>query len=638
MNLQIIDSISRMGKFLTDLEKVDEVFLDAETSSTDTITCKVYLIQVMVGDVIYVFDCLKFKEIDYLVSLLSNKLVVGHNIKFDLKVLYFKTKILLPNVFDTMLAEIILYQGIGLKYVSLSELVRRYIGTALDKSVRESFYAGGLLESITQQQYIYAAEDVLYLRKIKERQVEKLFDEKMLDTLNLEMTLVPVVASMEIEGVLLNETEWSRLMVLSKQTAKDIAEELKEIFIKRLDKARWATLYDASEYLGIVPRIKKDRELLKTITIPEYYDSFFRQNLNIASSTQLVTLLNLVGYPELESTGEKIIKDYVGKDSDKIFEKILEFREQYKKGTSFGQGFLDDIHPVTGRIHSDFNQLGTATGRFSSGNPNLQQIVAGSDYRKCFIAPKGYKMIISDYSQQELKLAGAASKEPEIINAYKQGIDLHALTASALFEKELSEITDKERSIAKGFNFAVLYGSTEYGLAYNFGFPVEYTKTLLDNFYKKYRTLKVFKTAFENAVLSLKYSRTLHGRKRYFENKQFFRDSKEAYKAERQIKREGFNHLIQGTAADVTKIAMIDIFNNNPFGEGLKIIMTIHDEIVCIANEECVIGARDFIVKCMNDALQRFLGEIPSEVDCCIEDYWFKSKKKGEVTIEQTES
>jgi DNA polymerase I len=637
MKLEIINDISKIGNFLNALKETDEIFLDTETSTTDTITCKLYLVQILVGDTIYIFDCIKFKDVEYLVSLISPKVIVGHNVKYDIKVLYHKSKILLHNVYDTMLAEVILHQGVGLKYISLAELVKRYLGKERDKSIRESFYSGGILDSITQQQIIYAAEDVIDLPAIKEEQIKKIKREKMQKTLKLELELVPVVAAMEIEGVLLNQQKWTELMELSKEKAKELADELRDVFIKRIDKTHWTNLYDASVALGIVPTKKSEKELIKTVTNPEFFDGFFRQRINIASPSQLIKLLHSIGYTSLESTGEKIIQDYRGKDPDHIFEYILEFREQYKRGTSFGQGFLDDIHPVTGKIHSDFNQLGTATGRFSSGNPNLQQIVSGSDYRKCFIAPSGYKMIICDYSQQELKLAGAASKEPEIINAYKNKTDLHSLTASALFEKDISEITEKERSIAKGFNFAILYGSTEYGLAYNFNLPVEYTKTLLQNFYKKYKTLKAFKTLFENAVLELKYSRTLYGRKRYFEKQEWYRDAKHVEQYENRIKREGFNHLIQGTAADVTKLAMIRIFNDNPYGDDLKIIMTIHDEIVCIAKEDCVIGAKDFVVKCMNDALQMFLGEIPSEVDWCIDEFWFKTKKKVEVTIEQTE-
>jgi DNA polymerase I len=635
LNLKIIENISQTSEFLKDLETAKEIYIDTETSSTDTITCKLYLVQIMVNDSVYVFNCLKFNQLDYIISLIASKIVVGHNIKFDIAVLYNKTKILLANVFDTMLAEIMLHQGIGIKYVSLYDVVEHYTGHKLDKSIRESFYSNGLLTEITQNQYIYAAEDVIYLKQVKDGQVAKITEAKMLKPMQLEMELIPVVAMMENEGVLLNQPDWTKLMIKAKETSKSIAEELKQIFIRRFDRSRWSNLYVASKELGIAPTALYKIKLLESITNPEDYTTFFEQNINISSSVQLNKLLNIVGYPELKTTAEKVITDYRGKDKDQIFEKIIEFREQFKKGSSFGQSFLDAVHPVTGRIHADFNQLGTATGRFSSGNPNLQQIVKGSDYRKCFIAPPGWKMIICDYSQQELKLAGAASKEPEIIHAYKERLDLHSLTASALFEKDISEISEKERSIAKGFNFAVLYGSSEYGLAYNFGLPVEYMKKLLDNFYKKYTVLRDFKIQFEDAVFARKYSRTLLGRIRYFEDTKLFPDANAAYSYERKVRREGFNHLIQGTAADVTKMAMCDIFYKNPFGENLHIIMTIHDEIVCIVKEDCANTAKDFIVGCMNNALQQFLGDIPSEVDWSIEDYWYKTPKKGDKPIEQ---
>jgi len=625
LNLKVITHQNQLGQFLSDLATVDTVYIDTETSSVDTFTCKLYLLQVLVGDVVYVFDCLQFNQIEYIVSLLASKTCVGHNIKFDIRVLYSKTHVLLAKVFDTMLGEVMLHQGIGIKYVSLYEVVKKYTGQTLNKEVRETFYNQGELTTITQEQIIYSAEDILYLPKVMEGEVAEITRQNMLKPMKLEMELCPVVAMMEQEGVHLNVEEWTRLMIQSKQNSQKVAEELRNIFVRKIDWSEFTSLLAVCNAVGIVVRTKKDKDMLSSITQEPFYENYLRENINIASTTQLLRLVRMSGYPELDSTAEKVITDYVGKDPDQIFEKIIEFREQFKRGTSFGQGFLDDVNPLTGKIHSTFHQLGTATGRFSSGNPNLQQIVAGSDYRKCFMAPPGWKMIIADYSQQELRLAGAASKEPEIINAYKNGIDLHTLTASALFEKELEEVDKRERSIAKGFNFAVLYGSSEYGLAHNFGFPVDYTKQLLDNFYNKYKTLKAFKNQFEGAVLKKKYSRTLYGRIRYFEDKSFFPSQADAYRYMNGIMREGFNHLIQGTAADATKLAMCNIFYGNPFGENLKIIMTIHDELVCIAKEDYALAARDYVVKCMNDSLQPFLGEIPSEVDSNIQDYWYKS-------------
>jgi len=617
----IITNIHEMGPLLGDLSISDIVGFDVETSGLDWITCKLYTIQLYLNDNTYVVDCLKFGPIKYLMELLSAKKLVGHNIKYDTKVMLAKTGVLVPDVYDTMLAEVLCYQGIGKKFYSLQELVDKYCGVTLDKEVRKSFYELGDLTELTQEQLMYAAHDVQYLHVIRDQQIIMLESQKQMRVLDLEMRLVPVVAEMENTGILLNIERWRELMGTALQEAQSTSELLKNLIFDRINYSAYATMFDLYTALSIPVKTKRDKEALQKLPCSFNYVAQLRRDLNLSSPKQLQSVFKVLGI-NLESTGEKILKEYQGEDE--LIKYLLLYREYNKKASSFGESFLEKVHQVTGRIHSEFNQLMADTGRFSSSNPNMQQIVRDSDYRHCFIASPGYVMVTCDYSQQELRLAGAITGEEKFIEAYLNNIDMHTLTASVIYDVPLDEVTREQRQIAKGYNFAVLYGSTEYGLAYNFQMPIEHARDLLDKFYKGYPRLAEFKNLMEDGIQARKYSSTPLGRKRFFEDKKFFSDSWKMNNYFNSMRRQGFNHLIQGAGADITKLALVKIHEENPFGDGLRIIMPVHDEIVCEVSADIAEKGRDFIVKCMCDVFQPFLGRIPAEASSSIELTWSK--------------
>jgi DNA polymerase-1 len=302
----------------------------------------------------------------------------------------------------------------------------------------------------------------------------------------------------------------------------------------------------------------------------------------------------------------------------------LDYREQIKRYTTYGSSFLKDVHPVSKRIHTNFNQVGTATGRFSSNGPNLQNIPSLAEYRACFIADPDHYILSADYSQAELRLAGAITGEPEIITAYQQEIDIHTKTGSMLFKKELDNVSSNERDIGKSFNFARQYGSTPYGIHYNFGLPLEFAFELEERYKRAMPILDAVKTKIEDEVISRGYSITLLGRKRYFDIFKAYKssNSKKAYLDLLKTRREGFNHVIQGSSADILKLAMVSIFYNNPFGDKLKLILTVHDELECLIHKSIKDVAENFVKKCMEEEEQKFLGEIPAKVDARIGECW----------------
>jgi DNA polymerase-1 len=304
---------------------------------------------------------------------------------------------------------------------------------------------------------------------------------------------------------------------------------------------------------------------------------------------------------------------------------LLAYRDADKKISTYGENLFKNINQNTGRLHAEFNQLGTHTGRFSSSNPNMQNIPRENRYRNAYVARPGHKIITADYSQEELRLLAAVSRELEMINAFIDGIDLHKKTASILFSTDVDLINKEQRSTGKTLNFAVVYGSSEYGLYKNFGIPLKMGKNYLEKFFSGYPRLNAFKEKAGDIILSLGYSITPLGRKRFFKKKILYKDYYEKVREESAIKRAGVNHIIQGGSADIIKLAMVDIDYNKPYSDDeLRILLQVHDELVFEVREDLVDSAVDFIRDCMVNNEQKFLGNIPAVVDIYVGDCWNK--------------
>jgi len=303
---------------------------------------------------------------------------------------------------------------------------------------------------------------------------------------------------------------------------------------------------------------------------------------------------------------------------------LLKIREQEKLASTYGENFFDNISPITSRIHTEFLNNGAATGRFSSNSPNLQNIPRNSAYRNCFIAEKGWSIITCDYGQAEFRLAGAVSGEDKIIEAYLAGKDMHAATAALVYNKDIHDVTKKERNFGKTINFAVLYGTTAYGLQYNLNIPLAEAQRIVDAFYTGYPKYAKFKEFVENKIMELGYSVTPMGRRRYMSEKPMFMQSWEYNKWIARQKRELVNHIIQGGSADSVKLSLYNIYNENPFGDKLRILLQEHDEIVSEAHDSIAKDAEQFIVDTMKKSFQPFLGNIPCEVSHELLPYWTK--------------
>lgn len=621
-----INDYHQLGEFQKALSAADLICLDVETTGLNPFKDDLVLLQVNLNGAIFVFDCtlLENKYITYIIQLIkdSKKTVIGHNIKFDVKFLKQKTGEMLENVYDTYMAEIIIYNGVGDRYPSLKDLVYKYCSAELDKDERQNFIGN---KEVTTQKLIYSALDVKYLYDIFYAQQNLIDERKLRNVINLEMRTLPAVVSMELTGITIDTTKWLELSKLAFENSERLSNEIRDDIFSRIDFSQFANMYEAYKALGMRKIVSKKKvEQMEQVTSPEFFVESLRNEFQTTSPNQLKAGLKLIGL-DLNSTMEEFVNELYEKTEDDILRKIIEYRGELKKYTTSGEEFLTSIESSTGRIHSEFNQMGARSGRFSSANPNLQNIIADKKYRSCFIAGAGKMIVGGDFSQEEYRLAGAVSGEQAIIDAYKSGIDMHTKTASIVNQIPVEQVTKDIRQHAKTINFSILYGTTEFGMARKQKFSIDEARKIINLFYSGYPTLYAFQDAVKKKILEIGYSSTLLGRKRFFENKTFFSGNdawKQKQKQDSSIQREGFNHIIQGTGGDVIKEALSRLYFENPFGDKFHLLLTVHDEIECEVDEDIKEQAQEFLVYIMTSTLQKYLGEIPAVVESYISNCW----------------
>ncbi len=627
----LIDKVAQLETegFIKALNDTKDIAYDVETWGLDWFTHPIRLAQYELNGKIFILNLdTPSGELFQIVTKLvrdSGKTIISHNVKFELKFTLQNTGILLQNVYDTQLAESVLFAGLpGSMYTTLNILTQHYCLVTLDKTITKLFTTE---EVITEEMLWYSAMDVQYLKDIKKLQIGEATNKGLLHILDLEMALLPVVAKMEYDGVKLDIDTWMIYYEENIKRASELASSIKERIFDKTSDFVLKQCKDGVEALSaykvpIQPATKKRRKYLGELTDKKFILEELKSLWKITSHPQIKRALNLYGY-SLDSTGKLAVQKYI---SEQIIKDLLEYRECAKRASSFGKAWEDFIHPDTGRIHPRYNQTGTATGRWSSSGPNMQNIIAKDEYRNCFIARPGYKLITADYSQAELRLMAAVSGETKMIEAFMKGEDIHAKTASILFQKPIEEITKEERSKGKTINFAIIYGASAYRISItNDNITKEEAQHFLNMFFAGYPQLAIFLNAIGKGVWDRKYSRTPYGRARYFEDRTYFAEENEYYKFMARVKREGINHITQGGSADALKIAMVEVFYNLSFDhDDFRFLIQVHDEVVVEVKEELVDEAIPYLVGCMERGEARFLNGIPATVDYKVLDFWSK--------------
>ncbi len=505
----------------------------------------------------------------YLKDLLEDQKVakIGQNIKFDFQILK-NFGVEITNITDdTMLASYVIdpEQPHGLDSLAFRYLNHQNI--TYEELCGKGKSQISFAEVAIEKAGIYAAEDadvtfrlnMLLSKEIKEKNLTQLYTE-------IEVPLLSVLADMEFTGVLVDK---NKLEELSKKLLKQISEKETKIH----------------ELAGEAFNIQSPKQLSKIL--------FEKLKLPVIRKTK-------TGY----STDESVLTELA--DKSEIGKWIIDYRELCKLKSTYVDGLLEQIHPKTGRVHTRFNQTITATGRLSSSDPNLQNIPDQSEIRSVFIAKPGCQLISADYSQIELRLLAELSQDPTLIKAFDGGTDIHAFTAKQIFN--VKEVTNDQRKIAKTINFGVIYGQTAYGLSQLLKISPGEAKKFIDTYFERYAKVKGY---FEKVIEGARkngYVTTLIGRRRYLPE----------INSEQKMRREfaeraAMNAPLQGTAADMIKIAMIQIYRRLA-DEKLKskLILQVHDELVIESPEAEVERATRILKEEMEGAMEL---KVPIRVD-----------------------
>ena len=387
------------------------------------------------------------------------------------------------------------------------------------------------------------------------------------------------------------------------------------------------------EYIGM--KVDKDQlnELKEKFTtiINELENEIFElagEPFNINSPKQLgVVLFEKLGLPVIKktktgySTNAEVLEKL--RDKHEIIDKITEYRQIVKLNSTYVEGLLKIINPKTGRIHSSFNQTITTTGRISSTEPNMQNIPVktemGRDIRKVFVADENCKLVDADYSQVELRVLAHMSGDENMIDAFKHGEDIHSKTASQIFDVDIKDVTSKQRIEAKAINFGIIYGKTDFGLSQDLNIPVATAKAYIDSYFNKYPKIKEFMDEAIESATETGYATTILNRRRYIPE-----IKASNFIVRNQGKRFAMNAPIQGSAADIIKVAMVNVYNklkeNNMKS---RLILQVHDELIVEAVDEELEMAEKIVREEMENAQSM---DVKLDVDLNTGDSWYETK------------
>ena len=470
---------------------------------------------------------------------------VGQNLKYDIKVLAKYNVEVKGKLFDTMLAHYLINPDMRHNMDVLAETYLNYtpisIETLIGKKGKNQL---SMRDVPLEKQTEYAVEDADITLQLKEHFQNELGEANTQKLFNdIEIPLLRVLAAMELEGINLDE---KFLNSLSEALNNDIATLEKNIY----DAAGETFNIGSPKQLGIV----------------------------------LFEKLKLVDKPKKTKTGQyatgEEILSYLAKDHE-IIKNILEYRGLSKLKSTYVDALPNQVEEATGRVHTDYMQTVAATGRLSSNNPNLQNIPIrterGREVRKAFIPrSEDYILLAADYSQIELRIIAALSKEETMIEAFKNGEDIHASTASKVFNVDIDKVTREQRSNAKTVNFGIIYGVSAFGLSNQTDLSRSEAKELIDTYYATYPKLRAYMSEQVDFARDNGYVQTILGRRRYLKDI----NSRNAV-VRGAAERNAVNAPIQGSAADIIKIAMINIYNKLQEGNyKTKMLLQVHDELV----------------------------------------------------------
>ena len=513
-------------------------------------------------------------------------LKVGQNIKYDLEVLRNYGVELAGPMWDTMIAHYLIQPELRHNMDYMAETLLNYKTIHIDELIGpKGKNQRSMRELQPQEVYEYAAEDADITLQLKNALEPRLKDSGVEDLFyNIEMPLVPVLAEMEMNGVCIDTDSLSETSTVLTQRMLDLEQQIYEL---------------AGE------------------------------EFNIASPKQVGDVLfgkmKIIEKPKKTKTGQYVTSEEVLmqlKTKHEIVGKILAHRGLKKLLGTYIDSLPKLINPRTGHIHTSFNQTITATGRLSSSDPNLQNIPIrgedGKEIRKAFVPEPGCLFFSADYSQIELRVMAHLSQDENMIRVFREGKDLHAATAANIYKKDISEVTRDERTKSKRANFGIIYGITVFGLAERLDIPRDEAKMLIDGYFTTFPQVYDYMEQAKQKAREQGYATTLFGRRRYLPDINSRNATVRGF-----AERNAINAPIQGTAADIIKVAMIRIFNRFK-AEGIrsKMILQVHDELNFSVYPEEKEAVERIVIEEMENAVAL---TVPLVADCGFGQNWLEA-------------
>lgn len=531
----------------------------------------------------------KTKEILYFLKpALENPAIVkiGQNLKFDINVLARYEVSVQGPIFDTMLAHYLLHPDQRHGMDLMAENYLNYTPVSIETLIGKKGKAQGTMADADPTDLAeYAAEDsdITYqLKKVLAPKIEELSQESLLT--DVEGKLIYVLSDMERSGIRIDTEALSGLSV-------DLAEQIIQIEAEVYESAGEKFNMSSPQQLGkiLFEKLNLDPKAKKTKT-------------------------------GQWATGEEVLSRLV--DEHPIVSQILEFREMQKLKSTYIDSLPTLIGP-DGRVHTSFNQAVAATGRLSSTNPNLQNIpirtARGREIRKAFVARDGdYQILSADYSQVELRLMAHFSEDATMIEAFKQGKDIHAITASRIFKVDLDQVDSDMRRKAKTANFGIIYGISAFGLSQRLSIPRKEAADLIDAYFTEFSSVKKYMDRIIHLAQEQEYVSTILGRRRYLPDINSRNQTQRGF-----AERNAINAPIQGSAADIIKLAMINLHDwMNKENLKSRMVLQVHDELVFDAHRSEIDLLKEKVPFFMSGAIPM---TVPLEVGVGVGENWFEA-------------